>query len=225
MDNEKDEKNSSSILNKINYYKEKTEENLSLCKKVTIFSFFLFCLTLICDSQNNSNITTFLIIAFVAWLEIMFLIRKDYSNKIKYSADNNSLVKCKNCGKYKYADKKCSSCGYDSVLKTEDKAKLLEFYNARIVLIRLLCFFIVAFIIIGDIMLIASIYGTGDNLLALYLFTAGNPSIVLPGLLGIGFLLCFFVILGFNNMANNFYTKKKLLLGKDSKKPDQNKDE
>ena len=73
-------------------------------------------------------------------------------------------------------------------------------------------------------MLIASIYGTGDNLLV-FLFTAGNPSLILVILLVIGFLLCFFVILEFNNMANNFYTKKKLLLGKDSKKPDQNKDE
>ena len=214
MINEKDEETLTKNINKINYYNEKIEENNSLCRKISIFSFFLCFISLLLDFK----LFKFLIIVYFIWRVIMFFIKKDYSNKIIYYSGKESVIECNNCGYYKYADRKCNNCGFDDSPKEDEKEELSKFYDNRIALIHILCFIIVGLIIFVDIKLIASIYGNEDNSLALNLFTFGNPSLILIILVVTGFLLCFFVILGFNNIANRFYIKKKLLIDEDSKK-------
>lgn len=216
--NNKNKKSLLTELDKINYYDEKIKRNSSLCKKVSILSFFIFCFSLIIDSKYDSDISKYFVVAFFLWLIIMFFIRKDYSNKIIYNSGNDSIIKCNNCGCYKYANKKCNNCGFDDSLKEDEKEKLLNFYDKRISLIHILCFVIVALIAFVDIKLIVSIYGNEDNSLALNLFTFGNPSLILIILIVIGLLLCLFIFFVFNSMASSFYIKKKLLIDEDTGK-------
>ena len=202
-------------LDKINYYNKKIKENISTCRKISICFLVICVFAFLFDSVTGGVLPLILLSTFFIWRIIMFFIKYEYSNKIILNAGDNCIVECKECKNYKYTNKKCDNCGNDSSLTNDEIVKKLNFYKKRRRIIILLCFIIVTLIVIGEIKIILSVYENNNYALSVYLFTFGNPSIFFAFLIVTGLIICFFVILGFNNISNNFYLKE-ILLRKDN---------
>ena len=146
-------------LEKVNYYNDKINKNILLCR-IRLLIYIILIPTFFSLASKNSETKIYLIIfyiligSYLIWWLITFTKRNKNIKKMLLASKNESFVLCDKCKKYKYSDRKCDTCGDNKILSEEEKKELLDKYRITKDTISMIRKVITVLIIIAEIIAI-----------------------------------------------------------------------